>query len=488
MRHLLRASPAMGVAPDLDLPGRAPSRSRLMPEQKPEKTTLPGKALAWPAIAFIITLFLPWLWTVGSLIVSPFRVVLLITTVPCLWIWLSGKAGGIRAADIAIMLYCLWCIVSLAVIQGVGSGIQTGGVMFVETAGSYLLGRCFVRSPRQFHAMTRLLFWIIAALLPFAIMEAVRNSNDLMIFFAKFSRTHVISEAEPRWGLRRVQSVFEHPILFGVSTGAILALVHLVLGDRRPFAQRWALSGAVLLTAFLSLSSGPLSALVVQVGLLSWNWALRDNEMRWRLMWALVAAMWVAISLVSNQTVPEFLLTHFSFDQASAYYRVLIWHFGSMSVMNHPLYGVGFGSWDRPDWMPASIDMFWLYHAILFGLPAGIFMMSSFLLTVFSVGFRKIVDPGLERYRVAFLIVMTSYFLAGWTVHFWNATYVLFLFLMGSGAWLVDSRPERDSGPVDPPRPADPNAMSQRPANRQALPRTRQPSTRPSRQGSGSPQ
>jgi O-antigen ligase len=248
------------------------------------------------------------------------------------------------------------------------------------------------------------------------------------------------------------------------------------------------MSGAVLLTAFLSLSSGPLSVLVVQVGLLSWNWALRDNEMRWKLMWALVAAMWVAISLVSNQTVPEFLLTHFSFDQASAYYRVLIWHFGSMSVANHPLFGTGFGSWDRPDWMPDSIDMFWLYHAILFGLPAGILMMSSFLLTVLSVGFKKIADPDLARYRIAFLIVMTGYFLAGWTVHFWNATYVLFLFLMGSGAWLVDFHPEPDSAPVNPPRPGGRDSVSQRPTSRQPIQRTRQPSARPSRQRSGSAQ
>jgi hypothetical protein len=33
---------------------------------------------------------------------------------------------------------------------------------------------------------------------------------------------------------------------------------------------------------------------------------------------------------------------------------------------------------------------------------------------------------------------MTSFFLAGWMVHFWGATYVLFMLLMGSARWVVD--------------------------------------------------
>jgi hypothetical protein len=289
--------------------------------------------------------------------------------------------------------------------------------------------------------MIRLLFWIVAALFPFAVLEAFSSSNVLLEFFSIFFPTHELTFNVPRWGLRRVQSVFEHPILFGVSCGATLALVHLVLGEKQSSTRRWAASALVLLTASLSLSSGPMTALTAQVFLIFWNRALRTNEMRWRLLWALFFAIYVLISLVSNQTVPEFLMTHFSFDQQSAHYRVLIWNFGSESALNHPFFGVGFGRWDRPEWMPGSIDMFWLYHAVLFGLPAGILLLLSFLLTVISVSFRKGLAPKMVQYRTAFLIVMTSYFLVGWTVHFWNATYVLFLFLLGSGAWLVDVEP-----------------------------------------------
>ncbi|RYZ64789.1 MAG: hypothetical protein EOP09_15380, partial [Proteobacteria bacterium] len=44
---------------------------------------------------------------------------------------------------------------------------------------------------------------------------------------------------------------------------------------------------------------------------------------------------------------------------------------------------------------------------------------------------------GVTIYRVAYLIVITSFFLAGWTVHFWGAAYLLFLFLLGCGGWLA---------------------------------------------------
>lgn len=155
--------------------------------------------------------------------------------------------------------------------------------------------------------------------------------------------------------------------------------------------------------------------------------------------------MYALMSLVSNQSAFELLLTHFSFEPASAYYRVLIWRFGSGSALNHPLFGVGFGRWDRPAWMPPSIDMFWLYQAVIFGLPAAAFMMGGFITMFISIAFHKERNEQRLRYRTAYLIMMTGYFLVGWTVHFWDATYVLFLFLLGSGGWLLDDVEDQPS-------------------------------------------
>ena len=59
-----------------------------------------------------------------------------------------------------------------------------------------------------------------------------------------------------------------------------------------------------------------------------------------------------------------------------------------------------------------------------------------------AVSFKKGLDDRLIAYRTAFLIAMTAFFLVAWTVHFWDAAYVLFLFLMGSGVWMLDVKTE----------------------------------------------
>src|SRR4051812_170533 len=120
-----------------------------------------------------------------------------------------------------------------------------------------------------------------------------------------------------------------------------------------------------------------------------------------------------------------------------------IWEYGSASVLNNPLFGVGFGDWARASWMPSSVDMFWLLNAMRFGLPAGLLMLSAFFMLFLAVSFRKGLDDRLNACRTAYLIVMASFFVVGWTVHFWGEAYNWFLFLLGSGAWLLDVRVDR---------------------------------------------
>jgi hypothetical protein len=64
------------------------------------------------------------------------------------------------------------------------------------------------------------------------------------------------------------------------------------------------------------------------------------------------------------------------------------------------------------------------------------------LLAVFSiflaVSFRKGLDEKLIAYRTGILITMVGFFIVGFTVAFWDAAYVLFLFWWGSGVWMLD--------------------------------------------------
>ena len=57
-------------------------------------------------------------------------------------------------------------------------------------------------------------------------------------------------------------SVFDHPIMFGYYVGAVFGLSHLVLGYQKRLASRSFKSATVAATAFLSLSAGPIGAVV----------------------------------------------------------------------------------------------------------------------------------------------------------------------------------------------------------------------------------
>ena len=135
------------------------------------------------------------------------------------------------------------------------------------------------------------------------------------------------------------------------------------------------------------------------------------------------------------------------FDNSSYWYRRFIWEYGSATALNHPLFGVGLTDWERPAWMPtASLDNFWLFQAVRSGLPAPFLLLLAMLSILLPVCLRKTVDSKVDEYRTAFAISMGYFFSTGWTVHFWGNVYVLFLFLMGAGVWILDAGESDEAG------------------------------------------
>jgi hypothetical protein len=418
---------------------RFKARSHAVLQQKIEVRRSKRKKIGWPVLLFLTALVVPWIIFVGPLRMSIYRIVLLVMVLPCLCKWMAGKAGRKRTADIALLLFWFWCTLSLVVINGMGLSVQPSGIMFIETLGPYLLARCYIRDADDFYNVIQLFFRIVVLLLPFAIFELVSGLNISRELFATILPT-LTTSMPPRMGLTRVQSVFDHPILFGVCTGSILALVHLVLGYQKDFFQRSFRTGIVGATAILSLSSGPLTALVTQGLLLSWNGLLGAIKSKWKILIGLFVLTYLAIEVVAKRSALEIIVNYFLFDPGSYYFRLWIWQYGSASALNHPLFGTGFNEWERPAYMAGSMDNFWLFYAVFYGLPAAFLMLLAFFSIFLSVGFRNGLDAKLIEYRTAFLITMTAFFLVGWTVAFWDAAYVLFLFLMGSGVWMLDVR------------------------------------------------
>ncbi len=387
---------------------------------------------------FLISIVLPIVIQAGPLRLSPYRVMLLITIFPSLALWLQGNAGKIRVADIALLGLCLWTFLSYVAIHGLGRATEAGGIFGLETMGAYLLGRLLVRSAEDFRKVVVVLFWIVLVLLPLAIVESVSGHAIVLETFRKFLKTYNILTQEPRWGLRRVMGPFEHPILFGAFCGSILAMVYYVLGFGRSFVRRVLNTAIVGIVTFLSLSSGPLTSVGAQLGLIGWDLVLRRFAGRWKLLASLFFSAIVAIQIVANRSPAQILISFIAFNTSTAYNRLRIWQFGSASVWNHPLFGIGENAWARPSWMSGSIDMFWLVSAVQNGLLAGLLLQVAFFATVLPVIFRKGLDERTSSYRTGYVISLLGFYIAGWTVHYWNSVYVLLIFLLGCGPWFLD--------------------------------------------------
>jgi O-Antigen ligase len=374
---------------------------------------------------------------------SVYRIVLLAMIAPCLWAWVSGKAGRKRIADVSLFLYCVWCVLGYTVNNGLAS-IQSSGIIFIETAGPYLLARCFIRDAVDFSNMIQLQFRIILFLLPFAIVECIIGQNILLKAFAAILATPGADVVEgTRGGLTRVSLVFEHPILFGVYASTVFAPSYLVLGYKDSLVRRYLRTGVVGVTTFTSLSAGPIIVIAVQGFLLFWNSLLRGTKLRWKILIGLLVSLYVSVSSVANRSVLDIATSFFVFDPQSYWFRQVIWQYGSAAAINHPLFGVGQKEWERPDWMGSSIDNFWLSIAVFHGLPAVLLILLSIFSIFLSLGFKRGLDEKLLAYRTSFLIVIVGFCIVQNTVALWDVALATFFFTLGSGVWMLDVKSKR---------------------------------------------
>ena len=162
-------------------------------------------------LLFVASLFVPGRFPLGPVWLSCSSLFLLLAILPFALHWVRGKAGPIVAADILVLLFCLWQALSVVAIHGVGRVFYVGSV-FVETAGAYLVGRMLVRSAADYRASS-VLFRLprgAAALRPGR--ARAREAAAAGRAGGTCSRSSDVKR-ERRLGLVRVALSFPHPIL-----------------------------------------------------------------------------------------------------------------------------------------------------------------------------------------------------------------------------------------------------------------------------------
>lgn len=382
-------------------------------------------------ILFLITVLMPIRFDIGGTSLSPIRIYLLIAIIPCAIQILSGKVGRVTLVDWLFLAYGLWLFLALVVTTG-GARIPFAGITAVEMCGGYFVGRWLIRSEADYRRVFRFMTIALFCLLPFTIYESVTGKMLLPDLLRPiFNTPYRGGSAYGRMGLERVYSVFEHPILWGLFCSMLFGNA-IMLAGRNPFKM---LPGAGIAGygTFVSLSSAPLLSLMLQVFLLVAGWI---SGGRWRLLIILSIVGYVGVDLLSNRTPARILIDTLTFNPGTGYTRLAANEAAWRAVEASPLFGVGFGTWDRPEWVTDSIDNFWLVTAIRSGMVGAGLLIAAFLLHLWLMMRAKILDPSSRVLRVGHGVVLVGVAFTLITVHIWGGMSVFVMFYVGAGAWL----------------------------------------------------
>lgn len=405
--------------------------------------------LPWPATVYLLCVVIPLWFHVGPLFLSLLRLFLIVMFVPLLVRLMAGQFGRVMIVDVLFFLHFLWIGVSLAV-NTPAQAISQIGSTGVEFLGGYLVGRAYIRSRETFLALCRTLLVVGLCLLPLALIEALTSRVPVVeaIMSLPYFTSVGLAGGEQRMGLSRAQVVFIHPIHFGLFCTVIFSMTFVALKDAIPDTRRWIYAGLMAFACFLSLSSGAILAMAVQFGLVLWAAIFRGFRLRWWLLIGLFVLMYVVVDLLSNRTPIEVFMSRATFSAHNAYIRAIIFDHGVQNVWNNPIFGLGLRDWARPEWLPPSVDNFWLLIAMRHGIPGLTFLALGYGTSVMRVMSRNFSgDLVLLLIRRAWIFTFLGLTFTLTTVHVWGSIYSFVFFMFGAGVWLVStdaqSRPKQ---------------------------------------------
>ena len=436
-----------GQAPRRQLPSRGGKFGELSAATNGMMLLLYAVSITWP-IKFQL----------GPLFITFSRIMLIALLVPMALRILSGRYGGIKSADIFVVLFGLWAFVSMAVNHGVGNVVESSGMFFVETAGAYMFGRVFMRSAQDFYVFVRFMIISVLISLPFATVELFTGEPFLLDILKSVNPLPGIFvfpdsvDYEPRLGLHRVQYTLVHPILFGMMCASLVALCFVVMTRGDGFGKKAFWGSVVIYATFTGLSSAGWMSGLMQIAFLIYERFTRWFAFRWKaIFWGFVA-FYVFVSIFASHAPLVVLATKFTLSPHTAWFRVVIWEFGSAEVLRHPIFGIGMNDWVRPHWMPPSVDNHWLLMAMRFGFPGIILLGLAVMIPIFAVGRAKIREYNdLKACQIGYMCCMISWLVSLCTVAISVEILSLFMTVLAGGYWIADQA-RAEAGEVPDPR------------------------------------
>lgn len=462
--------------------------------------------LPWPVGLYLFVVLIPISMKVGPLVMTSVRLMLLVIVVPLALQLVAGRFGRIRATDLLFLAFVLWSGVSIGV-NNPTRAVEYVGSTGLEFYGGYLVGRAYIRTPQAFMALARTVILLMLVTMPLAVFETL-TGRPLLIELLKnlpfgLGTTSGDNTMPARLGLNRVQLTFAHPIHYGVFGTLAFSLAFVALKGQTTTAVRYLSSAAIGICIFISVSSGAVLALVLQIMLIVWATVFAGVKKRWHLLLAVVVAGYVIIDILSTRTPVDVFLSYATFNAHTAYWRSIIFDWGMKNVWGSPIFGIGLNDWVRPWYMgSASVDNFWLLTAMRNGIPGFLLLAAGYLLGLGQVIRRDFsTDPLLRQLRLGWVFIFAGMTFTLATVAIWTNIYSYVFFMFGAGLWLSEAQPagaaapapavpDRGRGPrrAGAQAPAGPPAPAEAPAAPPAGPRyTRFPPSGRRSSGGGPP-
>lgn len=408
-------------------------------------------------ILYLMMVAIPIGVSLGPLVLTGVRLVLIVMIVPLMIRLFMGHYGRVLATDILFVLHIGWMVVSL-IMNNPSQVIEQTGSVGMEFLGGYVVGRAYIRTRADFIALARLLIVMVLCMTPLALVEATTGVVPLVEMLKKIPgvRTIAISYQDHRFGLRRVQLGFVHPIHFGLFCSVAFSLCFVGMSGTFSTMRRWITSAIITATCLLALSSGAFLAIAMQLGLIFWAKAFDGIKARWWILLGLMVTGYIVVDLLSNRTPIAVFMSYATFSAHTAYWRALIFEYGMQNVWANPIFGLGLNDWARPYWMPTStVDNYWLLMGMRYGFPGFLTVTAGYILVVYHVMRLNVgTDAQLTMLRRAWVFTFLGLSFTLCTVHVWTSIYSFVFFLLGAGVWFITAVPEDetehvDSAPVD---------------------------------------
>jgi hypothetical protein len=379
--------------------------------------------------------------SVSGLRLSMARVVLLVLTPVLVMRFVRMLAAGryrFVLSDLLVLLTGVWVMVALATMEGLQAGLNHAGPVALEFCVGYMAARFLLSEHVEAVSFIKFLCWAIAVVALLGLLDTLTHRFLLHSLIGAWfgDATGQLGDkigegGEERLGLQRATSTLDHPILFGITCAAGLLLAAPVRIRGRTFVIL-----ACGLGTFLSLSSAPFQAVLMGLGLLTYNRMAAGIRYRWAGLITLATVGIIAVFNIFNDPL-GFVLGHLVFDTGSAWFRVWEWTMASAAVAQSPWFGVG---WVIPEGygIPWTVDSIWLLWALTFGVPGSVLLGLSLIgaASLPTNGAGVCLTAAESRLGTTLGILLFLIIFLGFTVHFFGSAWILIPVLAGIRAHL----------------------------------------------------